>query len=94
MAVYDIDGANTSTVYEVDGSTLTQAYDIDGEELLSNSNLVVMSYNVQWFSALNGNEEMQQGIIGEYNADIIGLQELTKTGTIPSVGTTVLSCCP
>lgn len=94
MAVYDIDGANTSTVYEVDGSTLTQAYDIDGEELLSNSNLVVMSYNVQWFSALNGNEEMQQGIIGEYNADIIGLQELTKTGTIPSVGTTVLSDYP
>ena len=38
--------------------------------------LTVMTYNVQYFSGLNADETMQADILDEYEASVIGLQEL------------------
>lgn len=83
MAVYEKNGTQISQVYDVNGTPLNQAYDVNGNPLFTTSSaLVVMSYNVQWFTGLNANMTMQQGIIDTYNPDIIGLQEL---GANPSI---------
>lgn len=87
MAVYDINGQPITSVYGVNGQSLTQAYDILGNELLEDQPvsdaLTVMTYNVQWWSGLNSNVEMQETIIDRYSAQIIGLQELrTSMGTV------------
>lgn len=90
MAVYEKNGTQISPIYDVNGTLLNQAYDIDRNPLLQNeSNFTVMSYNVQWFSGLNSNKSMQESILAEYNADIIGLQELGSS--MPSIGTELLS---
>lgn len=92
--IYNLNGAQLSTAYDVDGVTLAQAYDIDGNPLIEQitADLVVMSYNVQWFSGINANKAMQQSIINSYNADIIGIQE---TGSpMPEVGYEVLTDYP
>lgn len=87
MAVYNVDGQQITSVYDVDGQSLEQAYDILGNELLEDQPvsdaLTVMTYNVQWWSGLNSNVEMQESIIDRYSAQIIGLQELrTSMGTV------------
>lgn len=92
MAVYDVNGTELQSIYEIGGSQITQAFDIDGNPLIDDpvpSALVIMTYNVQWFSGLNANETMQDEIISTYDADIIGLQEL-KT-SMPDIGARVLS---
>lgn len=90
MSVYEKNGNQISHVYDVSGTMLNQAYDIDRNPLLQNeSNFTVMSYNVQWFSGLNSNKSMQESILAEYNADIIGLQELGSS--MPSLGAELLS---
>jgi len=94
MSVYDIDGNSITNVHDIDGITLSQAYDIEGNVLLPiepSGNITVMSYNVQWFSGLNSNQSMQENILGTYDADIIGLQELTRDSSMPSMGTTLFS---
>lgn len=91
--IYDINGDLSSSAFDYEGSELAKAYDIDGNELISTSNLVVMSYNVQWFSGLNSNQSMQESILDTYNADIIGFQEFQRAGSsgIPQMATTLLS---
>jgi len=90
MAIYDYTGAEQYNAYSKNGTALAQAYDINGNALLSD--LVVMSYNVQWFSGINSNQSMQEAILNTYNADIIGLQELGAS--MPSLGDTLLSGYP
>ena len=90
MAVYEKNGTQIFQIYDVNGTLLNQAYDIDGNPLLATDpNFTVMSYNVQWFSGLNSNKSMQESILAEYDADIIGLQELGSS--MPSLGTELLS---
>lgn len=94
MAIYDKNGNEITDIYEIGGSRITQAFDIDGNPLIEEppvpSGLVVMTYNVQYFSGLNANQTMQENILNTYNADIIGLQELGTSGSMPAVGTAVL----
>jgi len=92
MGVYPIDGQSTNTAYKIDGTRLAQAYDIGKNPLISTKQRFnVMTYNVQWFTGINSQVSMQQKILSNNNPDIIGLQELTQNGIIPSVGKTVLS---
>ena len=92
MAIYDINGDSLSSVYGMSGSQIGQAYDIDGNPLMSEpAELVVMTYNIQWCTGINANETMQASILSEYNADIIGLQEVrTGSGAIPEPMKTLL----
>ena len=50
-----------------------------------------MTYNVQWFTGINSQLDMQKQIVNKYHADIIGLQELTTTGRINSIGRKTLA---
>lgn len=97
MPVYDKSGAEISSIFEVGGSQITQAFDVDGNPLIEEpplqSGLVIMTYNVQYFSGLNANTTMQEDILSTYNADIIGLQEL-GSGAMPAVGAEVLADYP
>lgn len=56
--------------------------------------LKVMSYNVQWFTGNNSQLTMQKAIMDKYNAQIIGLQELSTNGKINSVGKSTLAKYP
>ena len=91
--IYDKNGTSLNDVaYDIEGTLLNQAYDIDGNELFNDNTLTVMTYNVQWFSHINSNQTMQESIFDTYDADIIGLQELTKTSsTMPSLGETLFA---
>ena len=53
--------------------------------------LKIMTYNVQWFTGINSQLDMQKQIVNKYHANIIGLQELTTTGRINSVGRKALA---
>lgn len=80
---YDVSGNPLVAVYAADGNVLAQVYDRAGNPLAPlTTDIVVMSYNVQWFAGINANVSMQQDIIDTYNADIIGLQEISS---LPSV---------
>lgn len=92
MAIYGKDGTEISSCYKVGGSLQNVAYDAEGNSIFSDeSNLKIMTYNVQWFTGINSQLAMQQSIINGYDADIIGMQEISKTGNIPTVGINVLS---
>lgn len=95
MAVYNKQGTEISSVFGLTGTELEQAYDINGNELLPvgpPDEIVVMTYNVQWFSGLNADEEMQEEILSTYEPDFIGLQELGAS--MPAAGTRVLADYP
>lgn len=92
MAIYDISGNSLGAVYDIDGTSLGQAYDIDENPLLPGENLLtVMSYNVQWFTGINSQETMQNLIIQNNDADIIGFQEFSRNTSVPTVGANILS---
>lgn len=96
MAIYNLDGTSLNdTAYGLDGAALAQAYDINGDELFDGgqSNFVVMTYNVQWFSGLNLNQSMQEEILSAYAPDVIGFQEFQRynLSDIPALATTLLS---
>ena len=91
--IYDINGNGLNTVYGANGNSLSQAYDIDGNPLITgSSDIVVMSYNVQWMTGLNADTSMQTDIFNTYNADIIGFQEFQRanSSSMPSWVSTLL----
>lgn len=96
MAIYDTNNNSLDSVYDIGGELLGQVYDIDGNELIEpiQTELVVMSYNVQGFTGLNSNTSMQEGIINTYNPHIVGLQELGMNSSFPLVGATVFADYP
>lgn len=94
MSVYDLEGTELNQVYDIEGTTLNQAYDIEGNELLNDNILTVMTYNVQWFTGINGQQTMQNLIISTYKPKIIGFQEFCREGTITTVGANMLSSYP
>lgn len=90
MVVYNKNGSPIERIYAYNGTEAEQAYDVEGNTLLPVSNdIVVMTYNVQWFTGLNAEESMQREILSTYNPDIIGLQELGAS--MPSLGTTLFA---
>lgn len=90
MAIYDINGNNLTEAYAPNGISLNSAYDKNGN-IVFTSRLTVMTYNVQWFTRINSQQAMQQKIISDYDADIIGVQELSQNGVIPSLGQLVFA---
>lgn len=73
--IYGVNGSPLSAAYDSGGERVAQAYDIDGNPLLT-PDLVVMTYNVEWFTGINANTAMQKSIIDEYAPNIVGWQEL------------------
>lgn len=99
MSVYNASGLPLSTAYGFNGTELEKLYDDNGEVVWSKSSeasLIIMTYNVQFFSGINSQAEMQNQIINKYRPDIIGMQELgTFTAeTLPSVGQSMLGGYP
>lgn len=94
--VYDKSGTALQSIYSTEGGTLATVYSTDGAKVFPTveAHLKSMTYNVQWFSKLNSQQAMQEIIIGGNNADIIGFQEISKTGQIPDVGLSVLADYP
>lgn len=95
MPIYDINGNPLSSTYDANGNSLSSAYDIEGNQIWSASadpiTLKVMSYNVQKFTGINAQQAMQNLIVNTYDADIIGIQELGNSATIPTVGQNMLT---
>ena len=95
MSIYRINGVALSDAFSVDGNALSAAYDISGELVFPDETaLKVMSYNVQWFTKINAQQGMQNIIINGNAPNIIGFQEISQNGTIPSVGVNVLTQYP
>lgn len=95
MSIYNNSGGLLSTSYSVNGQSLLTAYDVQGEIAFPDEiRLKVMTYNVQWFTKINSQSAMQNIIINGNDPDIIGLQEVSQNGVMPSVGTNVLSNYP
>lgn len=95
MALFSIDGNALNSVYVVSGLNLQEAYDVEGDQIFPDGvRLKVMTYNVQWFTGINSQTVMQNIIINGNDPDIIGLQEISQNGVMPSVGTNVLSNYP
>lgn len=92
MSVYDVNGNEIFAVYDVEGTELSQAYDIDGNPLLSFEpvDLTVMTYNVQHFTYINSQAEMLAKIFGDNDPDIIGIQEISTSRSVPTVGANAL----
>lgn len=95
MPIYDAEGKQLFACYDANGDALDHAYDASGNLIWSASYdtypLIVMSYNVQDFTALNANQSMQAEIVSKYNPDIIGFQEFYRSATIPSIAQNILA---
>lgn len=93
MPVYDVDGNVITAAYDIDGNVLTHAYDVDGNllEIGIPDRLRVMTYNPQWFTRINSQQDMQNEIISNNDADLIGMQEFSRTGNIPTVAANALA---
>lgn len=76
-------------VESIGGQKLSEAYDLSGNQMLQNR-LKVMTYNVQHFTGINSQAEMQSKIISDNTPDIISFQEFSDTRAIPTVGQAVL----
>lgn len=83
--IYGVNGSPLAAAYDSGGERVAQAYDIDGNPLLT-PDLVVMTYNVEWFTGINANTAMQKSIMDEYEPDVVGWQELQPkySSTIPT----------
>lgn len=93
MSIYKLDGAELLTPYNIDGDELSQVYDISGNPLLVGV-FVVMTYNPQWWTKINSQLAMQEEILEKYNPNIIGFQEYSTNGSLPSVGSQALENYP
>ena len=95
MSVYEINGTSLQSVYGVSGELLSSAYDIDGEAVFPDGPIVnaftVMTFNVQQFSGVNSDQTLLSNIYSAYEPDIIGIQELSYNGRVPSAGQSFLS---
>lgn len=79
--IYNISGSPLNMEgYSSDGTALSNAYDKNGNELFFD--VVIMSYNIQWFSGLNANIPLQKNIISTYEPDIIGIQEFQRHNSV------------
>jgi endonuclease/exonuclease/phosphatase family metal-dependent hydrolase len=95
MAIYNINGTEVQSAYSVGGAALSAAFSIDSEQVFPTSSILrVMTYNVQWFSGINSQVQMQREIIDNNAPDIISFQEFSQTPSVPSVGAQVLGAYP
>ena len=94
--IYELIGTEINEAYAKEGTSLNQAYDIEGNEVFTTieDGLTIMTYNVQAFTALNSNKNMQTSILNTYDADFIGFQEVSTSTTLPSIATELLTSYP
>lgn len=88
MSIYNKNGQVLSSSYAVNGIGLPQAYNINGIPILTPKSLKVATYNVgQWYLGNHDNVPagldadyyaLQNGMIGEIDADILLLEEYTQ----------------
>lgn len=88
--IYDKDKNSLSVCYDKNKIPHSVAYGKYGNEVFSTDFFTVMSYNVQHFTGINKQEEMQRQIISTYNPDIIGFQEFSQSDSVPAVAQNVL----
>lgn len=82
MSVYDVNGTSINNCYNENGTGIHLVYDANGSQIPIVSELVnVMTFNVQWWSGLNGNQALISGIFDDTTPIIVGLQECRGTGT-------------
>ncbi len=94
MPAYNITGSELPFIYDSNNIPLNQAYDLNGNELYSEPvpiQLKIMSYNCRWFRDYNSQQTMQEIIFNSNNADLVGFQEFSTDGNIPTVGANVLT---
>lgn len=94
MAIYDYTGVELFSADSYEGTSLEQAYDYLGNEVFVQDpswSLRVMSYNVQKWIGINSQQEMQNLIVSRNNPDIIALQELGTSQTLPPIAVNMLS---
>ena len=78
MAIYDKNGNALANIYGVNGDLSNTAYDVEGNNISTPSDydLIVMSFNVQWFLNINKDSNgIVRDVIQRYDADLIGFQE-------------------
>lgn len=74
---------NDKPRYDRRGFKVDSGYTRSGEEIIDQSiPLTVMSYNIQKWTKMNGWKSLQDGIFGDYNPDVVGLQEYTANASI------------
>lgn len=95
MSVYDIAGNELTSVNDLTGLQMDVAYDIEGNKILKplQTDLIIMTYNVQRFRERNARQDMQEEIINKYLPDVIGLQEIGSK-TMPSLGAEIFADYP
>lgn len=92
--IYTIEGNRLFTPYDIGGDSINSAFDIGGNRVFPSATgdpLTVMTYNVGKFSGINSQQAMQNLIISTYDADVIGMQEIGNSSTIPTVGQNMLT---
>lgn len=89
MAFFDVYGNRVGGGVSISGDMVETGFDITGETIIVGESLVVMSYNVQWWTGMNANEEIVSSIFNKYNPDIAGFQEYVTTKSLNdiSIGT-------
>lgn len=103
--IYNLNGENINLPRNMSSELISRAYDVKGNVVFDSGSgpivpepdpleLVVMSYNPQWFSGINSQLAMLNEIFGTYNADIIGFQEYYKSSNMPSVAKNALANYP
>ena len=81
MSIYDIRGEPLLNCFNTSGIKATGAFDVSGSPVFSADLFNVMTFNVQWWSGLNGNQTLVDGIFNHTAPIIVGLQECRGTGT-------------
>lgn len=78
---YSVTVPSNNDVQAISGANLVQN-DLDADmtveflcENPKENSLTVMSYNLQYFNGLNGDTEMQEDILEEYNPSVVAMQE-------------------
>lgn len=88
MAIYNVAKSELYESRSVNGSETSNAYDVSGNVVFTKSgsiNLRVMSYNVQWFTNLNADVDVQDEAFGTQAPDIVGMQEMSQGSGYPSI---------
>lgn len=94
MGIYKYTGEQIFEARNSSGQPIDIAYGHSGEEVFRRDaswTLKIMSYNIQKWSGINSQPAMQNAIVAKYTPDIIALQELGTSQTLPSIAVNMLA---
>lgn len=84
MAVFDSAGNAAPVIYDYNGDAVTVLYDSSGN-IIQQSDLVVMSFNIQRWKGINADADIVDEILTKYNPDIVGFQEYDTAKTLGGI---------